>query len=107
MSVRINNHPILGADERDEYVAITVDGKRIQAKKGEMILAALLSEGIIINRYTQKRHEPRSLFCGIGMCTDCVMVVNGIPNTRTCVTPVEDGMIIETQQGLGERRIVR
>ena len=41
--------------------------------------------------------NPRGVFCGIGQCTDCVMVVNGQPNTRTCVTKVEEGMVIETQ----------
>ena len=101
MKNRIEEHAILGPDERVNYVTITVDGKKIQAKEGEMILAALLANDIIVNRYTRKEHEPRGLFCGIGQCTDCVMVVNGCPNVRTCVTPVEEGMVIETQNGVG------
>ncbi|MBA7552884.1 hypothetical protein ES705_45461 [subsurface metagenome] len=92
----------MGKDERNEMVEIKVDGKIIQVKKGEMIVAALITNGITINRYTLKKKEPRGIFCGIGQCTDCVMVVNGKPNVRTCVTPVEDGMIIETQYGVGE-----
>ena len=48
--------------------------------------------------------DGRGIFCGIGQCTDCMMVVNGIPNVRTCITPVEDGMTVETQEGLGEWR---
>ena len=55
--------------------------------------------------HTAKNHEPRGIFCGIGQCTDCVMTVNGKPNVRTCITPVEDGMVIETQEGYGKRRI--
>lgn len=101
MKNRIEEHAILGPDECVNYVTITVDGKKIQAKEGEMILAALLANDIIVNRYTRKEHEPRGLFCGIGQCTDCVMVVNGCPNVRTCVTPVEEGMVIETQNGVG------
>lgn len=104
MSMRVLSHAILGEDDMSKTVKIFVDGKPIQAKKDEMIIAALLAEGIIINRYTQKRKEPRGLFCGIGLCTDCVMTVNGKPNVRTCVTPVEEGMVIETQHGLGLRR---
>jgi predicted molibdopterin-dependent oxidoreductase YjgC len=104
MSMRILSHPILGDEDLSKTVEISVDGKRIKAKEGEMILSALLAEGIIVNRYTHKRKEPRGLYCGIGLCTDCVMVVNGKPNVRTCVTPVEEGMVIETQHGLGERR---
>lgn len=100
--MRILSHAILGDEDMSQTVTITVDGKPIKAKKGEMILAALLAEGIIVNRYTQKRKEPRGLFCGIGLCTDCVMVVNGKPNVRTCVTSVEENMTVETQYGAGK-----
>jgi len=99
---RILNHPVLGPQGSRKKVAITVDGRKIGAKDGEMIVTTLLGAGIRINRYTAKYHEPRGLFCGIGLCTDCVMTVNGIPNVRTCVTPVEDGMTIETQHGNGK-----
>ena len=102
--MRIEEHPILGSLEESEMVTIYVDGKKLEARKGEMILSTLLANEIIINRYTRKKHEPRGLFCGIGQCTDCMMTVNGIPNVRTCITPVEDGMVIEVQDGLGTRR---
>ncbi|MGX8702569.1 (2Fe-2S)-binding protein [Caproiciproducens sp.] len=104
MSMRVRTHPILGELPAEETVQITVDGKSVKAIKGEMILASLLAEGIIVNRYTYKRNEPRGLFCGIGQCTDCMMVVNGKPNVRTCITPVEDGMVIETQHGFASGR---
>ena len=103
MCLRVDNHVVLGEDSAEKSVEILVDGKKIKAKDGEQILAALLSNGIIINRYTVKKKEPRGLFCGIGQCTDCAMVVNGKPNVRTCVTPVKEGMVIETQHGLGRR----
>ena len=102
--MRVTSHPVLGEMKDIEYVTIIVNGKPMKAKKGEMILSALLSEGIIVNRYTAKKHEPRGLFCGIGQCTDCMMVVNGIPNIRTCITPVEEGMTVDTQDGVGNWR---
>jgi predicted molibdopterin-dependent oxidoreductase YjgC len=102
MCMRIKNHVILGSDDDANRVEITVDGKRIMAKEGEPILASLLAENIIINRYTVKRKEPRGLFCGIGQCTDCAMIVDGKPNVRTCITPVKGGMVIKTQHGIGE-----
>ena len=98
---RIIDHPILGSLTTVEEVTLFVDGEKIAACEGEMIAAALIASGKEIFRYTNERHEPRSLYCGIGRCTDCVMIVNGVPNVRTCVTPVEEGMIIETQQGIG------
>ncbi len=101
--MRIENHPILGKMERRKTVRIEVDGKVIDAFDGEPIAAALTANGIKIFHYTRKYNEPRSVFCAIGQCTDCVMVVNGVPNTRTCVTQVENGMKIETQYGLGRK----
>lgn len=103
MCLRIENHVVLGQETPGKTVEIKVDGKKMSAREGEKILAVLLANGIIINRYTVKTEEPRGLFCGIGQCTDCAMVVNGKPNVRTCITPVKEGMIIETQYGLGRR----
>jgi predicted molibdopterin-dependent oxidoreductase YjgC len=100
--MRINNHPILGDDERREIVTITFDGQEITAYKGEMIAAALTANGVYKFRYTDKQKKPRGIYCGIGRCTDCVMIVDGIPNVRTCVTEVRDGMKVETQYGRGE-----
>ena len=58
----------------------------------------------MIHRYTSKRHEPRGIFCAIGRCTDCVMVVDGVPNIRTCVTPLHEGMDVRTQYGVTDRK---
>lgn len=98
---RIIDHPVLGPLAEVEMVTIIVDGEPMQARKGEMIAAALIATGKKYFRKTVKTHEPRGIYCGIGRCTDCVMTVNGIPNVRTCVTEVEDGMVIETQMGYG------
>lgn len=95
--MRIQDHPILQTKHETEFITIEVDGKEIKAKKGEMIAASLLASGIRIHRYTSKHKEPRGIYCGIGQCTDCVMEVNGVPNVRTCITPVEEGMVIKTQ----------
>ena len=43
------------------------------------------------------------MFCAIGRCTDCVMIVNGKSNIRTCITPLEEGMVVETQYGNSSR----
>lgn len=100
--MRVENHVILDVENKKKIVEISVDGKTISAYEGEPILAALLDAGIKINRYTVKHHEPRGLFCGIGQCTDCAMVVDGQANVRTCITPVRAGMVIQTQDGLSK-----
>ncbi len=98
---RIMDHPILGAQDEVPVVEITVDGRSVQAREGEMIAAALMAAGIRIFHYSTHRKEPRGVFCAVGRCTDCVMIVDGVPNVRTCVTPVRAGMVVSTQQGLG------
>ena len=98
---RVKNHPILGIAPEAKKVWITVDGRRIEAYEGEPIAAAIMAAGIHVLHYTPKYGHPRGVFCAIGRCTDCIMTVNGQPNVRTCVTPVEAEMKIETQHGLG------
>jgi predicted molibdopterin-dependent oxidoreductase YjgC len=96
-TMRVKEHPILGSEKDPVMVDIEVDGKMIPAREGEPIAAAILASGRMQLRFTDKRHEPRGVFCGIGRCTDCVMMVDGQPNVRTCVTPVKAGMVIRTQ----------
>ena len=97
---RIKNHPILGETEERKLVPFTYDGKELTGYEGEPIAIALRAAGVMAHRYTAKKHEPRGVFCAIGRCTDCVMVVNGKPNVRTCITPLEEGMKVETQYGV-------
>lgn len=101
---RIENHPILGETPEKKLVHFTYDGKTLEGYEGEPIAAALRVAGVMAHRYTKKKHEPRGVFCAIGRCTDCVMVVNGKPNVRTCITPLEDGMIVETQYGVSNKK---
>lgn len=100
MSSRIEEHPILGVQEKGKKVTFTCDGKVIEGFEGEPIAAALKAAGVMVHRYTKKEHKPRGMFCAIGRCTDCVMVVDGMPNVRTCVTPLKEGMVVETQYGV-------
>ena len=100
--LRVRNHPILGKSPKGKVIHITVDGQTLEAIEGEPILAALAAHHVRQCRTTSRWGEPRWFFCGIGRCTDCLMIVDGTPNVRTCVTPVADGMRVETQHGTGQ-----
>lgn len=100
---RIENHPILGDTEKGRKVAFTFDGIKMEGFEGEPIAVALKANGVMIHRYTKKEHTPRGIFCAIGRCTDCVMVVDGKPNIRTCVTPLTEGMQVQTQDGVSAK----
>lgn len=100
MKNRIDEHPILGKTEKGKKVTFLYDGKEVEGFEGEPIAAALKAAGVMVHRYTKKKHEPRGIFCAIGRCTDCVMIVDGTPNVRTCVTPLKEGMVVQTQYGV-------
>jgi len=99
--MRIDDHPILGEIPKGPEVNFTFDGRSLTGREGEPIAVALRAAGVLVHRFTAKRQEPRGVFCAIGRCTDCIMVVDGRPNVRTCVTPLKAGMTVETQMGLG------
>lgn len=101
---RITEHPILGKTPERRVVTFTYDGKTLEGYEGEPIATALRVAGVMAHRYTAKKHEPRGVFCAIGRCTDCVMVVDGKPNVRTCITPLVEGMTVETQYGVSNRK---
>lgn len=100
--MRILEHPILGDMTKENLITFTMDGKVMEGYKDEPISAALKAAGLMVHRHT-KKGSPRGVFCAIGRCTDCVMIVNGKPNVRTCVTPLEEGMDVKTQYGVSEK----
>jgi predicted molibdopterin-dependent oxidoreductase YjgC len=77
-------------------LVITVDGKPVQAFAGESVATVLLALGQRAFRHTDRNHEPRGIFCGMGICFDCLVTIDGVENVRACMTLVEEGMTIET-----------
>jgi predicted molibdopterin-dependent oxidoreductase YjgC len=86
---------------RGEAVEVEMDGEKVTAYLGETVAAALMAGGIRVFRETFRRGRPRGLFCGMGVCFDCLVEVDGRPNTRACMTYVAAGMRIATQKGWG------
>lgn len=70
----------------------------MQAFLGETVATVLLAEGHVAMR-TTPWGEPRGVFCGMGVCFDCLVVVDGVPNTRACTTLVAEGMEVSRQAG--------
>src|SRR4051812_44726426 len=99
---RIDEHPVLGRRDNQRFVSITVDGVALDAIDGEPIAAALLAHGRRVCRTMPETHHPRGVFCGVGRCPDCAMIVDGELNVMTCLTLVRAGMRVETQYGLGQ-----
>jgi predicted molibdopterin-dependent oxidoreductase YjgC len=77
------------------------DGKEIAAEPGQSVGAALIAAGYRSWRTTRHSGAPRGVFCGIGICFDCLVVVNGRPNQRACLAEVRDGDEVSSQEGTG------
>lgn len=85
--------------ERGSPLGLTLDGRVVTAYEGETVAAVLLGEGHIETRVTVGG-APRGVYCGMGVCFDCLVIVDGVPNTRACVTWVREGMDVARQDGL-------
>lgn len=89
------NNTVKNNTVKSSTIKIYFEGAELAAEEGEPIAVALLAAGIKDFRITRKRREPRGVYCAIGRCTDCMMVVDGQANVRTCITPATDGMQVE------------
>ena len=85
-------------------VNITINGQPVQVPEGETVAAAVLAHGLAVTRTTPVSGAPRAPFCLMGVCFECLMVIDGIANQRACMAQVREGMRIECQQGVGDSR---
>jgi predicted molibdopterin-dependent oxidoreductase YjgC len=101
-AVRIERHPLLEYELPPSLVTFTFDGLPIEALEGEPIAVALLAAGIRVFRTMPRTGDARGGYCMVGRCPDCAVVVDGVPNVRSCVTPVMAGLQVHSQHGLGD-----
>ena len=77
------------------------DGEPVPALPGQSIAAALWASGRLSWRRTRHTGRPRGAFCGMGVCFDCLVVVDGRSNVRACLAQAVPGGTVETQEGTG------
>jgi predicted molibdopterin-dependent oxidoreductase YjgC len=77
---------------RGKSIDLLVDGEVIPAYDGETIAAALTAAGLRVFRHTLEGRAPRGVFCGIGVCFDCLVEVEGMGQVRSCMVGVRPGM---------------
>ena len=76
-------------------VGLSFDGREIEALEGETIAAALAASDIVAVRQARSG-APRGPFCGMGVCFDCLVTVDGRPSQRACLTKVAAGMDVRS-----------
>lgn len=79
---------------RPAAIPIFVNGAPAAAYPGETVAGALLAHGVRTFR-TTSAGKPRGPFCGMGVCFDCVVRIDGRDAVRACMTPVRPGMRID------------
>lgn len=77
------------------------DGKPVSFTDGQTVGAALTAAGIRSWRTTRRAGRPRGLFCGIGICFDCLVTIDGRPSERACLAEAAEGMTVTAQQATG------
>ena len=80
-------------------IEFTFDGEKIDAITGQSVAAALLAANQRTLRKTRFNNNERGVFCGIGVCFDCLVVIDGITNQRDCLIEAKPGMKVQTQVG--------
>ena len=82
----------------DEF---SFDGRAVPFAPGQTVGAALWADGVRSWRLTRHEGRPRGLFCGIGVCFDCLVTIDGRPDERACVAPARPRLVVRTQGRAG------
>lgn len=86
------------ASDGRERTQITIDDRAVEAWVGEPLAAVFLREKTFC-RTTPRRAAPRAPFCMMGVCFECLAVVDGAASVQTCLVAVRPGMVVRRQNG--------
>jgi len=89
-------------ETRGATVRVAIDGQPHEARDGDTVAAAMLAAGFDHCRTTPISDSPRSPYCMMGVCFDCLVTIDGTGNRQGCLVRVRDGMQITTQRGKRE-----
>ncbi|OZI77864.1 (2Fe-2S)-binding protein [Bordetella genomosp. 12] len=80
-------------------LTLTIDGEPVKAEAGESVAAVLLRQSTPASRSTPVNESPRAPYCMMGVCFECLAVIDGVASTQSCMVPVREGMRVERQHG--------
>lgn len=75
--------------------SLQVDGRSLDIREGDTLAACLMRAGLLAVRQSLTG-ELRGLYCGMGVCNECLLTVDGVRNVRACVTPARPGSLVLT-----------
>ena len=86
-------------DSGSSMLTLTIDGQAVTAEPGETVAAVLLRQQTPASRSTPVQGSPRAPYCMMGVCFDCLAIVDGAASTQSCLVTVREGMRVERQFG--------
>ncbi|XXJ20786.1 (2Fe-2S)-binding protein [Desulfovibrio caledoniensis] len=82
-----------------ERVNIIFEGERLEVPATETVIAAVMAAGAGFNRTSPISGAHRAAYCHMGVCYECLMEINGVPNQQACKIQVQEGMVVNRQRG--------
>ncbi|HAT34886.1 MAG TPA: hypothetical protein DCS82_04155 [Rhodospirillaceae bacterium] len=83
----------------DDTVSISIDGEQVSVPAGITVAAAMLLAGPEPYRQTAVKQTPRAPYCMMGVCFDCLIEIDGVPNQQGCMVTVSEGMNLRRAAG--------
>lgn len=87
------------SDSSAQPLTLYIDGRAVKAQPGETVASVMLRQSLPITRTTPVLESPRAPYCMMGVCFECLAIVDGVASTQTCMVPVKAGMRVERQYG--------
>jgi D-hydroxyproline dehydrogenase subunit gamma len=78
-------------------ITVYVEGKPVSVHPNDSVAAAAFKAGIGYTRTSPVTGEKRAPYCMMGVCFECLMVIDGVPSRQACLVRVQAGMRIERQ----------
>ncbi len=85
-----------------ETITVYVDGKPVEVHPNDSAAVAALRAGIGYTRTSPVSGEKRAPYCMMGVCFECLMVIDGVASRQACMVKVQPGMCIQRQLGARE-----
>lgn len=92
------------ADAGRDEIGFSFEGRPLRACAGDTVAAALLLAGEGATRETPVSGQSRGPYCLMGVCFECLVEIDGVPNRQSCMTLVTEGMTVRRQRGAAERQ---
>ncbi len=95
---RIEKHPVLKS-EKSQIARFTFNGNDAEGIEGEAVSSSLFAMGVQIFGHHEKDNSPQGMFCANGQCSQCTLMIDGVPR-KSCIVQLREGMEIHTLDGL-------